>query len=1295
MRGSRCSRTGCSSRPLACAVVVAVGAGSGRRRPTGTRRLALRCSSSSALSALWWGGVRLEALERSVLVSRIGERADALVAVTGPAAPRSLLAVRRPGRGAAVRRRAHPGAGAARAAGRARASAGCAARAAGAPGRPARARDRLRRARLARAARRPRRAARERRLADRRPAGRDRWRRRPAARGIVGSRARPRTHGGERRRLLDGVVLGDDEGTRSGDLQADFQASGLYHLLAVSGQNIAFIGVRCARARLRRSGVPARRATRLAIAAILAYALAVGWQPSVVRAAVAGCLASLAWLVVATAATAGTRWRSGRSCSSRGRRDRCSSPAFSSRSRRWPRSSSAVPRLPAARAEALPRSSCPGCSAASSASRSRAALVDGPILWLHFGAIPLWTVPRTRSPSRRCRPLLGSRARRRGRRSRAAVRGGRACVARRLGRSVDRVLGAARRLASRTAQTSSRTVVLALLIGSAPSSLRSPGCPDGRRRRSSTVLAPAVPSPRRLVGGLAPPPSWSPPTGLRVSFLDVGQGDAEPPRDAGGRGARRRRATARRTSTGSFGGWACARSRPSSSRMRIATTSEVRRGRLQRLAGGCGDRSDAAGRRPRRARPRRSRARARRRPARRRSSRAGVPPRQASRPGPLAGHAGLAGENPHLHGVVLLASYGAIDVLLTGDSESEVTRSLPLRPVEVLKVAHHGSADPGLADELRVLRPRVAVISVGAHNDYGHPRPETLAALLGQPGLDALPHRRERPHRARDRTAGALTVRTERGVRLRPCERAARELKPVYLISGSDRAQGRARAPAPAWPFRTRGRSSVVSALELAGPGRRGALQLGQPVRRRAARPRRRTSTARRNVRGPADGWLEGGRRRGGRRLPRGAGAGDDRARARRLRRCKKDAAAREGVREGGRRPRCSTSPSEGAWPGSPSASGRPASRPRPMRARCSSSSSARIFAGLANEIDKLATWARRRAGGVSARSSSSSRRWPRRRPSRPHRRLGRARHRRRRSRRVRADLRPLRRPRRDTRAAARPQRWVVTSRRLRRLKRLRERACRSADAAAELKTRLRSTARSSTARPRRSPTTSSRAAIVGSPSSTSRSRAAARLAPDLELQRALIDVSARAASRRDSRGVRRAAAGDEARGLRLLARRPCSCGSRRERRPCRSSARARRCSAAIASASPSATAVSSRFVERLDRRAVAEVLVPLPGGDQDALLLLLMFGIVPRSPVLVAETRNLGSRNEARGSRAADRSRAMRPNPAPAEGYAVFRQPFPADCRATRSDGASSTTPSPTIDPRRWGAELRRTCTG
>jgi competence protein ComEC len=49
--------------------------------------------------------------------------------------------------------------------------------------------------------------------------------------------------------------------------------------------------------------------------------------------------------------------------------------------------------------------------------------------------------------------------------------------------------------------------------------------------------------------------------------------------------------------------------------------------------------------------------------------------------------------------------------------------------VDVLKVAHHGSEDAGLAGLLARASPRLAVISVGAGNPYGHPAPETLATL--------------------------------------------------------------------------------------------------------------------------------------------------------------------------------------------------------------------------------------------------------------------------------------------------------------------------------------------------------------------------------------------------------------------------------------------------------------------------------------------------------------------------------------------------------------------------------------
>ena len=107
---------------------------------------------------------------------------------------------------------------------------------------------------------------------------------------------------GEREALVHGVVLGDDSGISEG-LRDRFRASGLYHLLAVSGQNVALVA---GGALLLGwvAGVPRLVNELGALAAILAYVLAVGAQPSVVRAGVAGALGSLAWLT----ARARDRW---------------------------------------------------------------------------------------------------------------------------------------------------------------------------------------------------------------------------------------------------------------------------------------------------------------------------------------------------------------------------------------------------------------------------------------------------------------------------------------------------------------------------------------------------------------------------------------------------------------------------------------------------------------------------------------------------------------------------------------------------------------------------------------------------------------------------------------------------------------------------------------------------------------------------------------------------------------------------------------------------------------------------
>ena len=82
--------------------------------------------------------------------------------------------------------------------------------------------------------------------------------------------------------------------------------------------------------------------------------------------------------------------------------------------------------------------------------------------------------------------------------------------------------------------------------------------------------------------------------------------------------------------------------------------------------------------------------------------------------------------------VVMLARIRGVTFFLGGDIEPEgqerLATALPGLSVDVLKVPHHGSRYQDLPF-LRSLGARLAVISVGADNDYGHPAPETVAGL--------------------------------------------------------------------------------------------------------------------------------------------------------------------------------------------------------------------------------------------------------------------------------------------------------------------------------------------------------------------------------------------------------------------------------------------------------------------------------------------------------------------------------------------------------------------------------------
>ena len=106
--------------------------------------------------------------------------------------------------------------------------------------------------------------------------------------------------------------------------------------------------------------------------------------------------------------------------------------------------------------------------------------------------------------------------------------------------------------------------------------------------------------------------------------------------------------------------------------------------------------------------------------------------------------------------VVVRVTYGSVSMLLTGDAEGgeeqwirDHTADTALR-ADVLKVGHHGSRTSSSPALLDAVRPRVAVISVGRINTYGHPSPETLSALA-RSGAQVL----------RTDRAGTVVVRTD------------------------------------------------------------------------------------------------------------------------------------------------------------------------------------------------------------------------------------------------------------------------------------------------------------------------------------------------------------------------------------------------------------------------------------------------------------------------------------------------------------------------------------------------------
>lgn len=90
-------------------------------------------------------------------------------------------------------------------------------------------------------------------------------------------------------------------------------------------------------------------------------------------------------------------------------------------------------------------------------------------------------------------------------------------------------------------------------------------------------------------------------------------------------------------------------------------------------------------------------------------------------------------DNLNNYSPIIKISYGHNSFLFTGDAEEEIeqeiiTNNFNLKS-DVLKVAHHGSSTSTTKSFLDSVKPKIAVISVGKNNSYGHPTKDTLNKL--------------------------------------------------------------------------------------------------------------------------------------------------------------------------------------------------------------------------------------------------------------------------------------------------------------------------------------------------------------------------------------------------------------------------------------------------------------------------------------------------------------------------------------------------------------------------------------
>lgn len=94
-------------------------------------------------------------------------------------------------------------------------------------------------------------------------------------------------------------------------------------------------------------------------------------------------------------------------------------------------------------------------------------------------------------------------------------------------------------------------------------------------------------------------------------------------------------------------------------------------------------------------------------------------------------YVGKDSKNLNNSSIILKLTYGNVSFLFTGDTESDVEKTLLKKDIEsdVLKVAHHGSNTSSSNAFLKKVNPKYAIISVGTGNSYGHPKSVILDRL--------------------------------------------------------------------------------------------------------------------------------------------------------------------------------------------------------------------------------------------------------------------------------------------------------------------------------------------------------------------------------------------------------------------------------------------------------------------------------------------------------------------------------------------------------------------------------------